>query len=372
MKLLHVINSLNTGGAEKLIRDTLPLYAEKGIAVDLLLLMKTDGPFLSELKKEKCCKIIELSCQNVYNPLMIFKIRKIIRNYDIVHVHLFPALYWVAKANFLNRKKTTLLFTEHSTHNKRRNFFFTRLIDKLIYKQYSHLVCITEKVKKLLQKHLNANEEKFTVIQNGVNYKKINESQAYKKVVFFDGDANLLIQVSSFSRAKDHLTLVKALHDLPDNYKLLLAGDGPDKKEIQDYVTQHHLDSRVQFLGIRQDIPALLKTADIIILSSHYEGLSIAALEAMSSGRPFIASDVPGLHELTKGAGILFPHGDAKQLAEEIQALMANPEYYREIGEKCQTRAKEYDINRMVQKHIALYKKMLSKDVTPVIPTETK
>lgn len=357
MKLLHIINSLNTGGAEKLIRDTLPLYAEKGMEIDLLVLMNTDGPFLSELKNEDCCKIIALEYKNVYNPLMIFKIRKIIRNYDIIHVHLFPALYWVAIASILNYKQK-FVFTEHNTSNRRRNNLILKIFDSIIYKHYDRIVAISDQVKNELLNHVKIYTSKIIKIENGINFKKIQSINSYKKNDIFHTKKKYLIQVSSFTKQKDQLTLIKALHYLPDEYVLLLVGKGETKNIINQETKELKLQHRVKFLGIRKDVIELMKTSDIIILSSHYEGLSIAALEAMSSGRPFIASDVPGLHELVKDAGILFPHGDAKQLAEEILSLMANPEYYREIGEKCQTRAKEYDINIMIDKHMELYKEL--------------
>ena len=74
MKVLQIINSLNTGGAEKLLLDTIPKYNEKGIVMDLLLLNGNETPFFKELKKQKKSTIYSLSNGSVYNPLLIFKI----------------------------------------------------------------------------------------------------------------------------------------------------------------------------------------------------------------------------------------------------------------------------------------------------------
>ena len=74
MKILHLINSLNTGGAEKLLLETLPIYNQKGNKVDLLVLNGTGYPFLKELKKQNCCRVYDLGKASVYNPLLIFKI----------------------------------------------------------------------------------------------------------------------------------------------------------------------------------------------------------------------------------------------------------------------------------------------------------
>ena len=99
--------------------------------------------------------------------------------------------------------------------------------------------------------------------------------------------------------------------------------------------------------------------SDVVVLSSKYEGLSLSSIEGMASGKPFVASNVPGLKEVVEGAGILFPPGDEIKLAAELKHLAEDQDYYRRISEQCVERAKNYDIVEMVEKHIALYKKII-------------
>ena len=79
----------------------------------------------------------------------------------------------------------------------------------------------------------------------------------------------------------------------------------------------------------------------------------------MSAHKPFIASDVNGLREVTKGYGILFPHEDAKTLANEIEQLVKNKEYYDEIADRCYNRALEFDISKMVNGYADIYRNLL-------------
>ena len=79
----------------------------------------------------------------------------------------------------------------------------------------------------------------------------------------------------------------------------------------------------------------------------------------MSVGQPFIASDVDGVHEMTQGAGLLFAHGDDKQLAELIVSLMNDREYYHQIAAQCMERARQYDISRMAEGYIGVYEELL-------------
>ena len=146
--------------------------------------------------------------------------------------------------------------------------------------------------------------------------------------------------------------------NLPKRVKLLLVGDGITKKECISLVKELGLQERVLFLGLRMDVPQLLKTADVIVLSSKYEGLSLSSIEGMASGRPFVAADVPGLSEVVDGAGVLFPMGDDKILAIKISKLIEDKLYYEKVVAACQNRAANYDIKTMVEKHLTLYKSL--------------
>ena len=93
-------------------------------------------------------------------------------------------------------------------------------------------------------------------------------------------------------------------------------------------------------------------------MSSHWEGLSLSNIEGMSVGKPFIASDVTGLREVTKDAGILFSKGDAKALGNIIQQLSNNPAYYKQIADQCYARAQQYDIRKTVQEYLKVYQNL--------------
>jgi glycosyltransferase involved in cell wall biosynthesis len=361
MKVLQIINSLATGGAEKLLLDTLPLYRKAGIEMDVLLLWDNDAVFTEKLRELNCCTIHVLkksnTYKNIYSLSHIYKIAKIIKEYDIAHVHLFPAQYFTALANVLNRNSTKLIFTEHSTSNRRISNKLFYPIEKYIYKLYDKVICITDEIKNKYTNYL-PKLNNFYVISNGVNLSKISEAISYNIVEFnnsiraFD---KILVQVSSFQEPKDQTTLVKAMPLLPINVKLLLVGEGVEKGKCQQLVQQLNLSDRVFFLGIRMDVPQLLKTADIVVLSSKYEGLSLSSIEGMASGKPFFASNVPGLSDVVGGAGVLFELGNEKELATKIQRLIDNPKLYNQVAQACQERAKKYDIQIMVQKHIVLY-----------------
>lgn len=361
MKILQVINSLHTGGAEKLLLDTIPKYNEKGIVMDLLLLNGEKTPFYKKLEALNICTIFSLSNGTVYNPFLIFKLIPYLKKYDIIHVHLFPAQYWVVIAKLLSFSKVKLVFTEHNTTNKRVEIPFISYLNKFIYIYYSATICITEEIRKEYISYTGLSKKRFITIKNGIDLTEIKNAQSISKQIIhpeiYNNDV-LLMQVASFREQKDQNTLIRAMKHLPDNIKLLLVGDGDLINKSMELVNIEKLTKRVFFLGNRYDVPQLLKSVDIVVLSSKHEGLSLSCIEGMASGNPFVASDVPGLTEIVKGAGILFPKGDFITLANKISLLLNDKIYRNQIVSKCVKRALDFDNEIMVEKHIKLYEKI--------------
>ncbi|NBC57062.1 MAG: glycosyltransferase [Bacteroidetes bacterium] len=361
MKVLQIIDSLATGGAEKLIIDSLPLYRNAGIEMDILVLKDHNYPFMQQLEAQQSCKIYKLGKGSVYHPKHIFGIAKVLSAYDIAHVHLFPAQYWAVLAKKWSAAKTKLVFTEHSTSNRRVKNKPLAVIDRYFYKQYDRIVAISDEIQDIFTTHTRLPAHKFELIYNGIKLKQYFDAKSYSRdVLGLCINDLVLIQVSAFRPGKDHSTLIRALKELPEDVKLLLVGDGILKKACEDLTEELGLNQRIKFLGNRSDVPKLLKTADIVVLSSHHEGMSLASIEGMASGRPFVASDVPGLTDIVKGAGILFPQDDVKALAESIERLMKDQSYNNEIRRKCQERASQYDIQLMVNQYVNLYEQTIA------------
>ena len=363
MKVVQIINSLATGGAEKLLLDTIPLYRKAGVEMDVLVFWNNNHQFITALKALNCCEVIVLkqsdNYKDIYSLSHIWKLRKYLKEYNIAHVHLFPAQYFTALANIAVGNKCKLIFTEHNTTNRRIQKGYFQFIERFIYSRYSKIVCISNEIQKIYNSYLNALADRLLVIQNGVDLKRIIDAKPLQQSEIHPNIKNtdrLLIQVSAFRLQKDQNTLIEAMSLLPENVVLLLVGDGEMKMECEMLASKLELQERVFFLGQRMDIPQLLKTADIIVLSSKYEGLSLSSIEGMASGRPFVASKVPGLSDIVEGAGILFEQGNSTKLASRILELLDNKTLYKKTVEACQHRASSYDIQNMVEQHIQLYK----------------
>ena len=354
MKILHVITSLRTGGAEKLMVDLLPRLRDLGNDVELLLFDGIRTPFYEQLESQGI-KIHALKIGgSVYNPLNIFKLIPYLKKYDIVHTHNTAPQLFAAIAHKFSCK-CRLITTEHSTNNRRRSIKFFSYIDKWMYKQYDHIICISKIAETNLKNYLKEDFYHISTINNGVDIFKYMSAEPEQEILNQFKGKKTAIMVAGFRWEKDHKTLIKAYQHLPEEYHLLLAGTGILQPEYEKLCQEMNLKNRIHFLGMRSDIPRLLKSVDVVIMSSHFEGLSLSSIEGMASGKPFIASDVNGLREVVEGAGVLFPHEDDKTLADEIQKLSENTEYRKKVISLCQQKAKQFDIKLMTASYNKLY-----------------
>lgn len=353
MNILHIINNLEIGGAQKLLVDLLPTIG-KTQKVDLLVFQDKDNEFTTKIKAEGI-HITSLHTKHIYNPFLSIRLRSIIRSYDIIHVHLFPSSYWSAIASLGCKLK--LVYTEHSTSNKRRNLWFLRPIEKFIYGRYSKTICISEETQKSLVQWINTSDvSNFPVIYNGIDLANFRHK---KTDISYSNRGRNIIMVSRFVQSKDQDTVIRSLKYLPDDINLLLVGDGERRHTCQMLTKELGLSNRVVFLGNRTDIPQLLRSATIGIQSSHWEGFGLTAVEMMASGLPVIASDVPGLRQVVDGAGLLFKAGNEKDLAECINKLLSNPTLYKHTAKQGQERALYFDINLTAKRYLSLYNEVI-------------
>lgn len=361
MKILHVITTLYTGGAEKLMVDLLPRLRDMGHQVELCVFDSTKTAFYDCLIESGIKVHSVASAGGYYSPLCLMKLTKLMRQgWDIVHTHTTaPQMYAAIGGLFC---KAHLVTTEHNTTNTRRELWWYKPIDKWMFRQYEKHIMISDQCEANHIAYLGPeNCKNITMVYNGIDYHKY-ASAAPASDVRELGE-KIISFVAAFRPQKDQPTLIKAMQYLPENFHLCLVGGGNDERKalFESMIDELNLQGRVHLLGIRNDIPNVLAASDYVAMSSHFEGLSLASLEGMSSGRPFLASDVDGLHEIVDGNGILFEHENAKAFADAILKLDSDSAYKQSVIEKCQAKAIQYDINVMADKYMAVYNEVVKK-----------
>ena len=351
MRILHIVTSLQTGGAETLIVNLMPRFRDLGHKVGLVVFNGQHTALMERLEKE-CpeCIIYKLGT-SYYNPWYIVKLIGIMKKYDIVHTHNSSPQLFAAIANFFLQKK--LITTEHNTSNRRRYWKWYVNVDRCMYSRYNRIICISHQAEENLRNYLKRDKLPIVTIFNGVDVESFHNAKPLEEL---KRDKFVAIMVAGFRKQKDQDTLVRAIAKLPKGeYELWLVGTGERFDDVKKLAKDLNIQDYVKFLGLRTDVARLLHTADIVVMSSHYEGLSLSNIEGMSVDKPFIASDVDGLHEITEGFGILFPHEDPDALSKIIERLSTDKEYYNKIATSCYNRAQQFDIAKMVERYEKVY-----------------
>jgi glycosyltransferase involved in cell wall biosynthesis len=174
-------------------------------------------------------------------------------------------------------------------------------------------------------------------------------------------DQAIVVSVARLARQKDLGTLVEAA-ELVGRGEFWIVGEGPERAALEGRVAALGLPGRVRFLGARSDVPRLLRAADVFVLSSLYEGMSVALLEAMAAGLPAVATDVGESGRLLgeTGAGLLVPPRDKAALAAAIRTLLEAPERARGMGRKGEARAALLTERATFEETAAVYEEALA------------
>lgn len=350
MRILHVITSLAIGGAQRLLSDILPLMA-KTDEVSLLVYEQVENEFYRHIVSAGI-NVISLDAHNYHNPTVVFRMRTIFKEYDVVHVHLFPSIYWASLA--CRGLKTKLVYTEHGTTNSRREKWYFRPIEQFMYDRYDKVIAISPETKEALMSWLKSRkgDSRYVCINNGIDTSRFALANSAHKT---NSEKVKLMMVSRFAPAKDQKTIIRALTHLDSRFQLELVGDGDTMESVRQYASEQGVSDRVYFMGMRQDIPELIASCDIGIQSSFWEGFGLTAVEFMAAGKPIVASRVPGLWQVVEGAGLLFEKENDIELATIINRLSTNEDEYNRVVERCKIRAKEYDIKNVIKAYINVY-----------------
>lgn len=353
MRILQVIDSLRVGGAEVLLRELVPRFVRRGIDCEVLVLSRSSSALTVGLQ-DAGITIRDTGDIPLYSVRQVGAIAKGLADFSLVHVHLFPAQLWSALAAL--HYKNPLVTTEHNTWNARRHWWF-RPLDSWMYSRYRHIACNSQATAEGLARWCPVVKDKLSVIPNGIPLEVFVNARPADLSGLGEGMTKAVF-VGRFEPQKDHATLLRAL-TLTPHVHLILLGDGPLRNQLQQLARDLGVFDRVTFAGFRDDVPQVLKACDVYVHSTTSDGFGMAACEAMASGLPVIASDVPGLAQVVAGAGVVTPVGNHESLARELNALAGSPEKWASMSEASRRRARDFSIEKTVDLYIKMYDSIL-------------
>jgi glycosyltransferase involved in cell wall biosynthesis len=208
---------------------------------------------------------------------------------------------------------------------------------------------------------------RIQVIENGIDvaqYRPSHDRSALRRKLGLTPDRRYVANVARLHPVKDQATLVRAFSMVAATHAevdLLLVGDGPERGRLQALVTEMGLVTRVNFLGVRSDVPDILRAADLFALTSVSEAASLTLLEAMAAGLPVVVTDVGGNPEIVRDGqeGLLVPRGDAEKTAAALLRLLRNPNEAESLGQAGARRVQErYRLERTIESYGELYERL--------------
>lgn len=207
---------------------------------------------------------------------------------------------------------------------------------------------------------------KIQVVQNGIDFDRFSAQSAdaandvYSP--FKKKNLRVALTVARLAKQKGHKYLLKAAVKIPDAV-FVFAGDGPDRRSLENEARALNISDRVVFLGERADIPELLAGCDIYVHPSIFEGgVAISIMEAMAAGKPVIVTEVEGVKKnLTNGVNaVLVPPADEAALTEAIKGLLSNPDTAKKIAMEGRSLVyREFSSDRMVKDVTEIYNQYL-------------
>lgn len=364
MKILHIVPSILSGGVVSVVYNLIRFQRKEGNIVNLYVAS-------SELKyrlKEPLFKDIGVVLNyskypNVYDPRHIKEIKELLEEYDIVHVHLFPQQMWtsIAYRCIKNHKRPIIITTEHNTFNNRRKYPLFRYFDRFIYKPYHKIISISDQTKVNLDNWLKSPNisSNNIVISNGVDINKIYESQpADLSFLNLPEKTKKVVMVARLIHPKDPLTLVSAIKSCPSNIHAIFIGYGPMEDKVKTLAEDLGINNRIHLLGLRDDVPSIIKSCDLGVLSTFWDGFGLVSVEYMAAGIPVLASDVDGLRDVVGNKGCLFPVGDHYKLASLITSIFSDEKRYEDLQSFFANRCKSFNIDKTNEDYYKMIKEL--------------
>jgi glycosyltransferase involved in cell wall biosynthesis len=184
--------------------------------------------------------------------------------------------------------------------------------------------------------------------------------RAVREALGIEWDVPVVICVARFDPVKGVDVLIDAWREIASTIPqamLLLVGDGPLREALAQRIRANGLNTSVRFLGYRSDVEAVLRAADLCVVPSRSEGFSLAALEAMATGLPVVATGVGGLPEVVKDGetGVLVEPENPPALAKAVIRLLADPTLRSEVAAAALASARGYDIDASCARLETLY-----------------
>jgi len=372
IKILFIYQDLDSGGAEEVLSSTVRNINKHKYDVNICCLgskgiigeeLEYSGYAVRALNRH-------YGITSIFTTFILYKLIRQIKP-DIVHTSLFYANYHGRiAANFAGVR--VIVSEEQNIYKwKNKNPIFI-LIDKILSYVTDRIIACSCSVKDFTAKQEGIDPNKFIVIHNVFDMAKFNidsDEKDIRREMGFDKEVKVIGTIGRLCEQKGHKYLIAAMANIikaiPD-VKLVIVGEGPLEQDLKALTQKLSLLDKVIFMKKRRDISAILKTFDIFVLPSLWEGLSVVLLEAMYMSKTVIATDIPSNKEamINNETGVLVQEKNSVLLADAVIAALNNKALMERYGENAKKRVSEcFSSQKRIAELEDLYSALIRKDL---------
>jgi sugar transferase (PEP-CTERM/EpsH1 system associated) len=373
IRVMHVVETLDVGGAETVVAN-LVNQVTPGFHADICCLQHA-GPIANRISPNVNIVVLGKAMKgNDY--LLPFRLARVLRaqGVHIVHSHDWGTLLETAVAAVMAGIVVIHMVHGPSIHYPNTDRwapikkYIRRLAERLVYRKVYRVIAVSEMVRRELIEDIGLPEDKIVLIRNGITIPAKHSNTAMTRASLgITPDEIVLIAVGRLAEIKNYRLLLDAYANARKSVPsltLVLVGDGPERAVLEEKAQILGIKENVHFLGSRSDVGELLSASDIFALSSRYEGISLALLEAMAASLPAVVTRVGGNTEvITDGHnGYTVESDNVNEFAQAIVHLANDQSERRRMGEAARKRVEMvFDLKKSVQGYEELYVSSLIK-----------
>jgi glycosyltransferase involved in cell wall biosynthesis len=301
-RILQVVGGMNVGGTETMLMNVYRNINRDEVQFDFISYYTDDGYFDKEIKKlgGRVIKIPSPSTVGAIKALGdLCKVVKKYGPYDAIHCHTLFNCGLAVLAGYISRVKIRISHS-HTTCDVESSVIkkiYIGIMKRLIKVFSTHLLACSKNAAIYLFGKNAENNPKYTYIPNFIEYRKFitkDPADYVAEELGIQKQDKVVGHIGRFIDAKNHKFIIEVMVNMiskDERVKGILVGEGVLKEEVQQAVKRLGLENRIIFLGIREDIPDILKVMDLFIFPSIYEGLGLVLLEAQAAGLPCLVSE---------------------------------------------------------------------------------
>ena len=370
MKILHVITTLDVGGAEMHLLAQVRGQCARGHEVRVAYL-KGEGRLVPDFLEAGAAEAFELG------PLWRapWRLRALMRACDVTHSHLLKADMLCAFSALLFGRRAQLVASKHNDEQVLKRPFVS-FVHGLLGNVPRRTIVLSDHVGRFIAQHGRVAERRITRIYYGLDPSPFRlaataepvQHAALRESLGIGPSDVVFICVARFAPQKAHDVLLRAFARARavalerGSMKLLLVGDDPfgdGREKAEALARELKLANGVVFAGIRRDVPALMAASDVFVMSSLWEGLGLVFLEAMACGLPVLSTQVSAIPEVVveEHTGVLVPPRDVGALSDAMVRLARDPELRGALGRAGDERVEQaFALDRMIEETLAVYR----------------